>query len=124
MHSIIVQTSTILQPFLLCILSLAIPVVITRVSNCLIRLLKVNDEKKRLEIEGMLRKALHDCASNALKFAMIKLKISTPTPEAITLALDYVHSMNPDTVAQLKVNNAVLKDIIVSKMPLDKNREG
>ncbi|MBA5724620.1 hypothetical protein [Candidatus Liberibacter sp.] len=64
----------------------------------------------------MLRNSLHQSAQNALQFAMSRFKSSVPTPEIINLARDYVYAKNPDAIAQLKISDDAITDIIHSKV--------
>ena len=58
----------------------------TWISARLISLLKVADEKQKLEIESKLRQALHDSAANALKFALARAGVSGGAIAHVTAA--------------------------------------
>jgi hypothetical protein len=118
---------SIVQPLVVLMCSIVGPVLVTWISARLISLLKVADEKQKLEIETKLRNAVHDSATNALKFALARTgiaggAITQVTTAAITSvvlheATKYVEKKNPDALQKLGVTPDALQDIIMSKVP-------
>lgn len=118
---------SIVQPLVVLLCSIVGPVLITWISARLISLLKVADQKQKLEIETKLRNAVHDSATNALKFALARAgvaggAIAHVTTAAITSvvlreATKYVEEKNPEALQKLGVTPDALQDIIMSKVP-------
>lgn len=113
---------TIVQPLVVLFVSIVGPVLVTWIAARLINLLKVTDDKQKMEIETRLRDALHQSASNALKYAMAKAGMppifnAVVSSDVIADAVAYVHEKNPDAVTGLGVNAEALRDIILSKVP-------
>jgi uncharacterized protein (DUF697 family) len=118
---------SIVQPLVLLLCSIVGPVLVTWISARLISLLKVADDRQKLDIETKLRQALHDSAANALKFALARAGVSGGaiahvTAAAITSvmlheATKYVEEKNPDALQKLGVTPDALHDIIMSKVP-------
>lgn len=119
--SIWYEVWTIVQPVVVLLISIVGPALVTWLSVRLGALLKISDEKQRVEIEAGLRKALHEAALNALKYAAVKsgfpLSIGGVGGQVLDIAADYVREKNPDALAKLGVDNKTLKDIIMSKVP-------
>ena len=117
---------SIVQPLVVLLCSIVGPVLVTWIAARLISLLKVADEKQKLDIETKLRNALHDSAANALKFALARAGISGGaiahvTTAAITSvvlreATKYVEEKNPEALLKLGVTPDALQDIIMSKV--------
>lgn len=109
----------IVQPLVVLLVSTVGPVLATWIAARLIALLKVNDEKQKLEIEAKLRDALHQSAANALKFAFAKSGVSAVaiTGAVMGEAIRYVEEKNPDALVKLGVHQDALRDIILSKVP-------
>jgi Mn2+/Fe2+ NRAMP family transporter len=118
---------SIIQPLVVLLASTVGPVLVTWIAARLISLLKIADEKQKLEIEAKLRQALHDSATNALKFAMARSGISggvignlagaTVTSAVLHEATKYVERKNPDALQKLGVTPDALQDILMSKVP-------
>lgn len=112
---------TIMQPVIVLLVSTVGPVLVTWISARVISLLKITDEKQRIEIESKLRDALHQSAANAVRFALAKagvVHIGGQVSEAIIAdAARYVIEKNPDAIAKLGVNAKALNEIIMSKLP-------
>jgi uncharacterized protein (DUF697 family) len=117
----------VVQPLVVLLGSIVGPVLVTWISARLISLLKVADEKQKLDIEAQLRRALHDSAANALKFAIARSGIAGGTIASITAsavtsamlrdATKYVEEKNPDALQKLGITPNALQDIIMSKVP-------
>lgn len=109
----------IIQPVVVLLVSTVGPVLVTWISARVIALLKVSDQNKQLEIEAKLRDALHQSASNALKYALAKtgFNAGVVTGTAISAAIAYVQEKNPETLEKLGVDQSALRDIIISKVP-------
>lgn len=112
---------TIVQPVIVLLVSTVGPVLVTWISARLIALLKVTDEKQRVEIETQLRTALHQSAVNALKFAAARMGIpvtlTSASGQLVTMAADYVRQKNPEALSKLGVDHKALEEIILSKIP-------
>ncbi|CUX23036.1 MULTISPECIES: hypothetical protein [Agrobacterium] len=112
---------TVVQPVVVLLVSTVGPVLVTWIGARLIALLKISDEKQRVEIEARLRAALHESALNALKYAITKtglpLKTDAVSGAVLGIAADYVMQKNPDAVAKLGVGPSALQEIILSKVP-------
>ncbi|MBO0142245.1 hypothetical protein JZX87_13845 [Agrobacterium sp. Ap1] len=112
----------IVQPIVVLLVSTVGPVLVGWISARLLAVLKVTDEKQRLEVEGKLRDAIHQAALNALKFALARGGVRAAAPslvtgEIISEAIGYVRSKNPDALEKLGVDQSALRDIIISKVP-------
>ena len=112
---------TIVQPVAVLLVSTAGPVLVGWISARLISLLKITDEKQRIDIESKLRDALHQSAANAVRFALAKagvIHVGGQVSEAIIAdAARYVIEKNPDAIEKLGVNTKALNEIIMSKLP-------
>ncbi|AYM13050.1 hypothetical protein G6L58_17230 [Agrobacterium tumefaciens] len=112
---------TIVQPIVVLLVSTVGPVLVTWIAARLIALLKVTDEKQRVEIETNLRNALHQSALNAMKYAFAKAGLPAIggliSPILIAEAVTYVTEKNPDALKKLGVDNKALEEIILSKIP-------
>lgn len=119
--SIWYEVWTIVQPIVVLAVTTISPFVVTWITYQVSRLLRIEDEKKKLEVEAQLRNALHDAAINALKFAATKfntVSLSGPMSRQIMdAAKAYVMEKNPETLAKLGVDQKNLEQIIMSKMP-------
>lgn len=117
----------VVQPLVVLLGSIVGPVLVTWISARLISLLKVADEKQKLDIQAKLRQAIHDSAANALKFAIARSgitggAIASVTASAVTSAMlrdatKYVEEKNPEALQKLGVTPDALQDIIMSKVP-------
>lgn len=109
----------ILQPIIVLLVSTVGPVLVTWLSARVLAVLKVSDQNKQLEIEAKLRDALHQSASNALKYALAKTGFNAGivTSAALSAAIAYVQDKNPETLQKLGVDQSALRDIIISKVP-------
>ncbi|NTF32290.1 hypothetical protein [Rhizobium skierniewicense] len=112
---------TIVQPIVVLLVSTVGPALVGWISFRIASLLKITDEKQRIEIESQLNIALHHSAWNAVKYALTKGGIPTPggivSPTVIADAMTYVTEKNPDALKKLGVDQQALKDIIMSKIP-------
>lgn len=116
---------TIVQPIVVLLVSTVGPVLVTWIAASLIALLKVTDEKQRVEIEAKLREALHQSAANAIRFALSKagvphgvIRIGGAINDAVLAeAAKYVAEKNPEALQKLGVDTKGLEEIILSKLP-------
>ena len=113
---------TILQPVVMLAVGTLAPIVVGWLAYQLSKLLNVQDENKRKELEAKIRDALHASALNAMKFAMTKWKFvpvagETVPRDIIDEAIDYIRTKNPDTAKQAGVDNHDLEQIVLSKVP-------
>ncbi len=120
--SILFDVWTIVQPLIVLVGSIVGPAFATWISLRIVSVLKLTDEKRKLEIEAQLRDALHQSAANALKFALAKARITAIAPGLLTASMvadaaAYVAEKNPDAISRLNVNGDALRDIILSKAP-------
>lgn len=121
-QSIINDIWQIVQPLVVLFVSIVGPVLVTWISSRVLAVLKVQDEKQKLEIEAKLREALHQSALNALKYAVTKTGVPLGViggagGVTIDAAADYVRQKNPEALAKLGVSSDALKEIIMSKVP-------
>lgn len=111
----------ILQPVIVLLVSTVGPVLVTWISARVISLLKITNEKQRIDIESKFRDALHQSAANAVRFALAKagvIHVGGHVSEAIIAdATRYVMEKNPDAIEKLGVNAKALNEIILSKLP-------
>lgn len=110
----------ILQPLVVLFFSIVGPVLVTWIGARLIGLLKITDQAKKLEVEVLLRDALHASAANAISYAVAKAGLAPGaglTRQIIEDAATYVAQKNPETLAKLNVSENALRDIILSKVP-------
>lgn len=123
--SIWYEVWTIVQPIVVLLVSTVGPVLVTWIAARLIALLKVTDEKQRVEIEAKLREALHQSAANALRFALSRagvphgvIQIGGVINDTILVeASKYVIEKNPEALQKLGVDSKGLEEIILSKLP-------
>lgn len=123
--SIWYEVWTVVQPVVVLLVSTVGPVLVTWIAARLIALLKVTDEKQRVEIETKLRDALHQSAGNALRFALSKAGLPHGVPQIGSVVSDtllaeaakYVTEKNPEALQKLGVNAKGLDEIILSKLP-------
>ncbi|NTE87181.1 hypothetical protein [Agrobacterium rubi] len=112
---------TIVQPVVVLIVSTVGPVLGGWISFRIIGLLKVTDEKQRVEIETKLNAALHQSALNAMKYAFTKAGLpqlgGLVDPSLMAEAVAYVTEKNPDALNKLGVDRKALEEIILSKIP-------
>lgn len=112
---------TIVQPVVVLLVSTVGPVLVTWIAARLIALLKVTDEKQRVEIEAKLRDALHQSAANAIRFALAKAGVvhvgGRVSDGLISEAAKYVIEKNPEALQKLGVDAKGLDEIILSKLP-------
>ncbi|MBA8799130.1 hypothetical protein FHW77_002849 [Agrobacterium sp. RC10-4-1] len=112
---------TIVQPIVVLLVSTVGPVLVTWIAARLIALLKVTDEKQRVEIEAKLREALHQSAANAIRFALSKAGLPNVggviNDTILTEASKYVIEKNPEALQKLGVDAKGLEEIILSKLP-------
>lgn len=112
---------TIIQPIVVLFSSTVLPALATWISFRVASLLKVTDEKQRVEIETNLRNALHQSALNAMKYAFAKAGLpaigGVITPGLVAEAVTYVTEKNPDALKKLGVDDRALEEIILSKIP-------
>ncbi len=112
---------TIVQPIVVLLVSTVGPVLATWIAARIISLLKVTDEKQRVEIETNLRNALHQSALNAIRYAFTKGGMPSVagrmTDTVLNEAVAYVTDKNPEALAKLGVDQKALKDILLSKIP-------
>lgn len=112
---------TIVQPVVVLLVSTVGPVLVTWIAARLIALLKVTDEKQRVEIEAKLRDALHQSAANALRFALSKAGLPNVggviSDTLLAEAAKYVVEKNPEALQKLGVDAKALDEIILSKLP-------
>lgn len=111
----------IVQPVVVLLVSTVGPVLVTWISARLIALLKVTDEKQRVEIEAKLREALHQSAGNALRFALSKAGLPSVggviNDTLLAEAAKYVNEKNPEAIQKLGVDAKALNEILLSKLP-------
>lgn len=123
--SIWYEVWTIVQPVVVLLVSTVGPVLVTWIAARLIALLKVTDEKQRVEIEAKLRDALHQSAGNALRYALSKAGVphrviqigGTVNGAVLDEAAKYVAEKNPEALQKLGVDAKGLNDILLSKLP-------
>lgn len=117
--SILYDVWSIVQPLVVLLVSTVGPVLVTWLAARLLALMKISDEKQRLEIEAKLRDALHQSAANALKFAMAKTGVPAGAIGGAVMAeaMRYVEEKNPEALSKLDVHPDALRDIILSKVP-------
>jgi len=119
--SIWYEAWTIVQPVVVLLVSTVGPVLVTWIAARLIALLKVTDEKQRVEIEAKLRDALHQSAANALRFALSKAGLPNVggviSDTLLAEAAKYVVEKNPEALQKLGVDAKALDEIILSKLP-------
>ncbi len=112
---------TIVQPIVVLLVSTVGPVLVTWIAARLITLLKVTDEKQRVEIETKLRDALHQSAANAIRFALSKAGLPNVggviNDTILAEASKYVIEKNPEALQKLGVDAKGLEEIILSKLP-------
>lgn len=112
---------TIVQPIVVLLVSTVGPVLVTWIAARLIALLKVTDEKQRVEIEAKLREALHQSAANAIRFALSKAGLPNVggviNDTILAEASKYVIEKNPEALEKLGVDTKGLEEIILSKLP-------
>lgn len=112
---------TIVQPIAVLFVSTVGPVLVTWISARLIALLKVTDEKQRVEIETNLRNALHQSAMNAIRYAFTKAGmphiVGQLSDTVLNEAMSYVTEKNPEALQKLGVDQTALKEILLSKIP-------
>ncbi len=112
---------TIVQPIVVLLVSTVGPVLVTWIAARLIALLKVTDEKQRVEIESKLREALHQSAANAIRFALSKARLPNVggviNDTILAEARKYVVEKNPEALEKLGVDGKGLEEIILSKLP-------
>lgn len=112
---------TIVQPIVVLLVSTVGPVLVTWIAARLIALLKVTDEKQRVEIEAKLREALHQSAANAIRFALSKAGLPNVggviNDTILAEASKYVIEKNPEALQKLGVDAKGLEEIILSKLP-------
>lgn len=112
---------TIVQPVVVLLVSTVGPVLVTWIAARLIALLKVTDEKQRVEIEAKLREALHQSAANAIRFALSKAGLPNVggviNDTILAEARKYVVEKNPEALEKLGVDGKGLEEIILSKLP-------
>lgn len=112
---------TIVQPVIVLLVSTVGPVLVGWISARLIALLKVTDEKQRVEIEAKLREALHQSAANAIRFALSKAGLPNAggviNDTILAEASKYVIEKNPEAMQKLGVDAKGLEEIILSKLP-------
>lgn len=110
----------IVQPVVVMFLSTVVPAFGIWLAAQVSSLLKITDEKRKLEVEAQLRNALHESAINALKYALNK--VGSPSisgqlsQEVIETAIGYVRDKNPETLEKLGVREGSLEQIILSKV--------
>lgn len=110
----------VVQPIVVMFMATVGPLMATWLAARLIALLKITDEKQRVEIEAQLRTALHQSALNALKFAAARTGIPVAlgaSGQLVTMAADYVREKNPEALQKLGVDSKALEEIIMSKLP-------
>lgn len=119
--SIWYEVWTVVQPVVVLLVSTVGPVLVTWIAARLIALLKVTDEKQRVEIEAKLRDALHQSAANAIRFALAKAGVvhvgGRVSDALISEAAKYVIEKNPEALQKLGVDAKGLDEIILSKLP-------
>lgn len=119
--SIWYEAWTVVQPIVVLLVSTVGPVLVTWIAARLIALLKVTDEKQRVEIEAKLRDALHQSAANALRFALSKAGLPNVggviSDTLLAEAAKYVVEKNPEALQKLGVDAKSLDEIILSKLP-------
>jgi hypothetical protein len=119
--SIWYEAWTVVQPVVVLLVSTVGPVLVTWIAARLIALLKVTDEKQRVEIEAKLRDALHQSAANALRFALSKAGLPNVggviSDTLLAEAAKYVVEKNPEALQKLGVDAKSLDEIILSKLP-------
>ena len=112
---------TIVQPIVVLLVSTVGPILATWIAARLIALLKVADEKQRVEIEAKLRDALHQSAANAIRFALSKAGLPNVggviNDTILAEASKYVIEKNPEALEKLGVDGKGLEEIILSKLP-------
>lgn len=126
MNQTTIEFLNIFRPILEVIIAVLAPVILTFLSGAIIKTLKIQDEKQKLQIEQQLRNALHASASNAVVFAAQKWgynlkQIASDQAiqnKVLSEAMNYVVDKNPDTMRKLGVTGEALKDILLSKLPL------
>ncbi|QXZ71852.1 hypothetical protein [Agrobacterium sp. S7/73] len=119
--SIWYEVWTIVQPVAVLLVSTVGPVLVAWISARLISLLKITDEKQRVDIESKLRDALHQSAANAVRFALAKAGVihvgGRVSDSILADAAKYVIEKNPEAIEKLGVNAKALNEIIMSKLP-------
>lgn len=89
----------------------------------LVSWLNIKEDVKRKELEEKWVATLHAAGANGLKVAMARLGMGTTaitgkvSAEALSMAVNYVKSKNPETVAKLGVSEKDITDVILSKVP-------
>lgn len=109
----------IVQPVVTLLVATVGPALVAWIAARVIALLKITDEKQKLEVEEKLRDALHQSAINALLYATSRYDAGSPskvTSSVLSAAVDYVKEKNPDTLKKLGVSDRALSDIITSKV--------
>lgn len=112
----------VIQPIVTTLAVTLGPVIATVISAQIIRLLNIQNEEKRKQVEEQIRNALHQAAANGLKFALARSGIilrpgDIVSPDIMDMAIDYVKTKNPDTAKQAGVDRDALTEIILSKVP-------
>lgn len=112
---------TIVQPVVVLLMSTVGPVLVTWIAARIISLLKITDEKQRVEIEAQLNNALHQSALNAIRFAFTKAGMPSIAGQmsdtVLNEAISYVTEKNPDALKKLGVDHKALREILLSKIP-------
>ncbi|WP_311272123.1 MULTISPECIES: hypothetical protein [unclassified Rhizobium] len=112
---------TIVQPVIVLLVTTVGPVLVTWIAARIISLLKITDEKQRIDIEANLRTAVHQSSLNAVKYAVTRAGLPVMggviSPNLIIDAVTYVTEKNPDALKKLGVDDKALEEIIRSKIP-------
>lgn len=116
---------TIVQPIVVTLASVIGPAIAVWLAAQVSRLLSVTDEVKRKELEERLRNALHEAASNGLKYALSKYGLGSAasiatalaSPTTVEAAIQYIRDKNPEAAAAFNLRDEDLKQIVLSKVP-------
>jgi hypothetical protein len=121
---ILKEILTVTRPLLELLVTTVGPVLVGYIALRITKTLNITDDKQKAEFEGRLRDALHAAALNGLRYALQKAgqKLIDPgtgrvNKEVLTMAMDYVHEKNPETIKALKVKPQDIVDIILTKIP-------
>lgn len=144
MKEMLLSLLTILRPMLEVFISIVAPALIPWLAYRVVSLLKINDDKKKAEVEELLRNALHESARNALLYAMTQFGMHGATSTNMSQSImelsrkagageadaqvkleslidsavnDYLIPKMPDTIKKLKATPEGLADIVMSKVP-------
>lgn len=97
------------------LLQACLPIVVGFLVAKVMRILNLQDEKIKLDVEAQLRDVLHGALGRALQASLVKHSTDKITTGVVTETVQSLKASNPETLSKLGVNDETLTRLIMAR---------